>query len=110
MLTDNHPPQPFTRRDALRLAGAGFGALALQGLYGWLLAGGDAGTIGTQLLTGEQLAQLRSDPDWRVRYEAASRIEPELLAELVEDSDDLVREMAFSRSSLKDDSRKEKSL
>jgi len=33
-------------------------ALALQGLYGWLLAGGDAGAIGTQLLTGEQLAKV----------------------------------------------------
>jgi N utilization substance protein B len=33
-------------------------ALALQGLYGWLLAGGDAGTIGTQLLTREQLAKV----------------------------------------------------
>lgn len=33
-------------------------ALALQGLYGWLLAGGDAGAIGTQLLTTEQLAKV----------------------------------------------------
>ncbi len=33
-------------------------ALALQGLYGWLLAGGDAAAIGTQLLTEEQLAKV----------------------------------------------------
>jgi len=33
-------------------------ALALQGLYGWLLAGGDADVIGTQLLTVEQLARV----------------------------------------------------
>jgi len=33
-------------------------ALALQGLYGWLLAGGDAETIGTQLLTAEHLAKV----------------------------------------------------
>jgi N utilization substance protein B len=33
-------------------------ALALQGLYGWLLAGGDAQSIGTQLLTEEQLAKV----------------------------------------------------
>jgi N utilization substance protein B len=33
-------------------------ALALQGLYGWLLAGGDADTIGTQLLTDEQAAKV----------------------------------------------------
>jgi N utilization substance protein B len=33
-------------------------ALALQGLYGWLVAGGDADAIGTQLLTVEQLAKI----------------------------------------------------
>jgi N utilization substance protein B len=33
-------------------------SLALQGLYGWLVAGGDAGTIGTQLLTEEQAAKV----------------------------------------------------
>ncbi len=33
-------------------------ALALQGLYGWLLAGGDAAAIGTQLLTTEQLGKI----------------------------------------------------
>ncbi len=33
-------------------------ALALQGLYGWLLAGGEADQIGTQLLTEEQLAKV----------------------------------------------------
>ncbi len=33
-------------------------ALALQGLYGWLLAGGDAETIGARLLTAEQLAKV----------------------------------------------------
>jgi N utilization substance protein B len=33
-------------------------ALALQGLYGWLLAGGDPGAIGTQLLTPEQRAKV----------------------------------------------------
>jgi N utilization substance protein B len=33
-------------------------ALALQGLYGWLLAGGEADAIGTQLLTSEQLAKV----------------------------------------------------
>jgi len=32
--------------------------LALQGLYGWLLAGGEAQVIGTQLLTAEQLAKV----------------------------------------------------
>ena len=32
--------------------------LALQGLYGWLLAGGSAQAIGTQLLTPEQLAKV----------------------------------------------------
>jgi N utilization substance protein B len=36
-------------------------ALALQGLYGWLLAGGEAGAIGTQLLTTEQLAKVDAD-------------------------------------------------
>ena len=33
-------------------------ALVLQGLYGWLLAGGDAQAIGKQLLTSEQLAKV----------------------------------------------------
>jgi N utilization substance protein B len=33
-------------------------ALALQGLYGWLLAGGEADKIGTQLLTEEQIAKV----------------------------------------------------
>jgi len=33
-------------------------ALALQGLYGWLLAGGDAESIGGRLLTAEQLAKV----------------------------------------------------
>jgi N utilization substance protein B len=33
-------------------------ALALQGLYGWLLAGGDADAIGTQLLTAEQASKV----------------------------------------------------
>ena len=36
-------------------------ALALQGLYGWLLAGGEAGAIGTQLLTSEQAAKVDVD-------------------------------------------------
>jgi hypothetical protein len=42
---------------------------------------------------------MRGDSDWRVRYEAASRIEPELLGALVEDDDEIVREMAFARKS-----------
>ena len=50
-----------------------------------------------QRLTGDRLSQMRSDPDWRVRYEAACRVELEELGELADDSDDLVREMAFSR-------------
>lgn len=33
-------------------------ALALQGLYGWLLAGGEAGAIGAHLLTDEQRAKV----------------------------------------------------
>jgi len=33
-------------------------ALAVQGLYGWLIQGGDAERIGTQLLTEEQLAKV----------------------------------------------------
>jgi len=33
-------------------------ALALQGLYGWLVGGGDADRIGTQLLTQEQIAKV----------------------------------------------------
>jgi N utilization substance protein B len=33
-------------------------ALVLQGLYGWLLAGGEAGVIGKQLLTTEQVAKV----------------------------------------------------
>lgn len=33
-------------------------ALALQGLYGWLLAGGEADAVGTQLLSAEQLAKV----------------------------------------------------
>jgi N utilization substance protein B len=33
-------------------------ALALQGLYGWLLAEGAADQIGTQLLTEEQIAKI----------------------------------------------------
>jgi N utilization substance protein B len=36
-------------------------ALALQGLYGWLLAGGEADAIGSQLLTAEQLAKVDAD-------------------------------------------------
>ena len=33
-------------------------ALALQGLYGWLLAGGEAAAIGARLLTEEQRAKV----------------------------------------------------
>jgi len=33
-------------------------SLALQGLYGWLLAGGEAEVIGAQLLTAEHLAKV----------------------------------------------------
>lgn len=33
-------------------------ALAVQGLYGWLLAGGEPEAIGTQLLTPEQVAKV----------------------------------------------------
>ena len=33
-------------------------ALAVQGLYGWLLNGGDAAAIGTRLLTEEQIAKI----------------------------------------------------
>jgi len=36
-------------------------ALALQGLYGWLLAGGDARQIGEHLLTEEQAAKVDVD-------------------------------------------------
>jgi len=36
-------------------------ALALQGLYGWLLAGGEATAIATQLLTVEQRAKVDVD-------------------------------------------------
>lgn len=33
-------------------------ALAMQGLYGWLLSGGDAGRIGTRLLTEDQVRKV----------------------------------------------------
>jgi transcription antitermination protein NusB len=33
-------------------------ALALQGLYGWVVAGGDAGAIGSRLLTPEQMGRV----------------------------------------------------
>ena len=36
-------------------------ALALQGLYGWIVAGGDAQQIGERLLTGEQAAKVDVD-------------------------------------------------
>jgi len=47
-------PAPARARRARRHARA----LALQGLYGWLLAGGDAETIVARLLTTEQLAKV----------------------------------------------------
>jgi len=47
-------PTPAGARRARRHARA----LALQGLYGWLLAGGDAETIAARLLTAEQLAKV----------------------------------------------------
>lgn len=51
---DASTPTPSGARRARRHARA----LALQGLYGWLLAGGDAETIGARLLTAEQLAKV----------------------------------------------------
>ena len=41
-------------------------ALALQGLYGWLLAGGQADAIGTQLLTTEQRAKVDVAFFWEI--------------------------------------------
>ncbi len=43
------------------------------------------------------LSRLRYDPDWRVRYEVASRIAVGEIAELAEDSDGFVQDMARSR-------------
>jgi len=51
-------PLPAKARSAERGVRYHARALALQGLYGWLLAGGDAGTIGSRLLSAEQLAKV----------------------------------------------------
>jgi len=63
-------PGPAVTRDAGAGPGKGRGhtgersvrrqarSLALQGLYGWLLAGGEAETIGTQLLSAEHRAKV----------------------------------------------------
>ena len=40
---------------------------------------------------------LRGDPDWRIRYEVASRAAASELSGLVDDEDSLVREVARSR-------------
>jgi hypothetical protein len=40
---------------------------------------------------------LRRDPDWRIRYEVASRVAVSELSGLVEDQDSLVREIARAR-------------
>jgi hypothetical protein len=50
-----------------------------------------------QRLAPELLSRLRYDPDWRVRYEVASRIAVGEIAELIEDGDGFVQEMARSR-------------
>lgn len=44
-----------------------------------------------------QLSGMRRDPDWRVRYEAASRIDERFLPEMIDDEDPLVRERAAQR-------------
>jgi hypothetical protein len=51
-----------------------------------------------QRLAPDLLSRLRYDPDWRVRYEVASRIGVGELADLTEDSDSFVQDMARSRS------------
>lgn len=53
------PAAPRQRaRAGERDARHGARALALQGLYGWLVAGGEAEAIGRQLLTEEQAAKV----------------------------------------------------
>jgi hypothetical protein len=51
-----------------------------------------------QRLAPDLLTRLRSDDDWRVRYEVASRIPVEAIGELADDSDEFVRDMARSRA------------
>lgn len=58
-------------------------ALALQGLYGWLLAGGEATAIGTQLLTAEQLGKV-DVAFFREILAATIAAAPELRAELAD--------------------------
>jgi hypothetical protein len=51
-------------------------------------------------LPPDLLPRLKWDPDWRVRFEVASRIALLELTTLAEDEDVLVREMAQSRLGL----------
>ncbi len=44
---------------------------------------------------------LRRDPDWRIRYEVASRAAVSELSDLAEDQDSLVREVARARVSVR---------
>jgi hypothetical protein len=44
-----------------------------------------------------QLQMLLDDPDWRVRYEVASRAEQNHLRRLASDKDELVREVVRQR-------------
>ena len=51
-----------------------------------------------QRLPPDLLSRLRDDPDWRVRYEVASRIAASpSVGDLDDDSDSFVRDMARSR-------------
>ena len=50
-----------------------------------------------QRLAPHLLSRLRYDPDWRVRYEVASRVSVGEIADLVDDSDGFVQEMARAR-------------
>jgi hypothetical protein len=50
-----------------------------------------------QRLSPDLLPRLSHDPDWRVRYEVASRIPLSKVAELADDDDLLVREMVLAR-------------
>jgi hypothetical protein len=47
----------------------------------------------------DDLELMKHDKDWTVRYEIALRAGPALLAELVNDTDEAVREVALQRSS-----------
>jgi hypothetical protein len=50
-----------------------------------------------QRMATSQLLALRDDPDWRVRYHVVSRIAVADLADMLNDADTLVRDLARKR-------------